>query len=1079
MDTLQAHPEGISIQEVAEMMGIHRNTAAKYLEVLQSQGEVDVRKVGVSKLFIPGRKAPYSCVRRLFETPVIGVDRDLGIVDLNDRAISLLGKSEKELIGSPVWREVSALGTDLTPHIRETINGRWHSWESGQGPSSRLIRGIPVKYSDGRTGAAIVLIDQNQVEGLTAERDRMRELFTLITAHQTEYVIRLNSELNYVWVNPAYAALFDLTPTSMEATRFSLRIPEEERESLRKAIYLSTPEGTPVDYRVLLPSGDIRYHHGIFRPITSELQGYDGYLGVCQDITEIRLKEEQFQRFFSGTEALLAERTQELRDLNRQMYREIAEREQVETTLRSIEFAVQHVTDMILWFDPCGIITYMNHSAREILFSGSSAENTSIERVIQNPPLKDWDSFWKVISDKKTLFHELSLTLADNRTIPAEIIFNHMHYGNQEYCCCVGRDIHERKLAMAELIESENRFRQLAGIIPEIFYLYDLKASTLLYINPAYEQIFGVSIKRIYLDPSSWRLQLHEEDRERVLEILSDFERSPREIEGRIIRPDGEVRWIEARIFTIPDENDEPYREVGVISDITMRKKTEEELRLANDRFTTTMQAAPVSIYNQDTDLRYTWIGQFSPGFTSADLLGKTDHDIFPPDVAKSLSSVKQKAIQSGRGVHADLDLKSGDQDRSVRIFIEPFRDLQNVVVGITGAEIDLTDLFRVREALRMSEEKFRRFFDETEDICLVFRIITDEQGTPVDYAFDDLNRQALTLMGKTKKELIGEMLSRYRNYIDPRWFSSLYEVSSTGDYQCFEEYSSVLCRHFSVHLYPVGDGRIGVISRDISALIRSYEQVQHQRDLALSLSSTTDIHDALHLILRAGTHVPGIDSGGIYFVDDDMVLHLEAHLGISPEYVDKVSCVRVARAVEEIFCAGSPFYYTEGLTSPTQLSEEALKEEGLTTYVSLPILNNDKLFAILNFASHTLKEIPFIERPYLEALPAHLGETLARVRHEPDLISSPFMVGSEPVIQIIDSDYQILEGPDLFENGGTIPPIVQELISGGKEMLLTGQEICGEISLPQGSGKTCHIRVRFIPWGREVAYLLIWRCSP
>ena len=77
--TLQTHPEGISIQEVAEMMGIHRNTAAKYLEVLQSRGEVDVRRVGVSKLFIPGKRIPFTCVSRLYLEPVIGIDRDLQI----------------------------------------------------------------------------------------------------------------------------------------------------------------------------------------------------------------------------------------------------------------------------------------------------------------------------------------------------------------------------------------------------------------------------------------------------------------------------------------------------------------------------------------------------------------------------------------------------------------------------------------------------------------------------------------------------------------------------------------------------------------------------------------------------------------------------------------------------------------------------------------------------------------------------------------------------------------------------------------------------------------------------------------
>lgn len=1076
--TLHAHPEGISIQEVAGLMGIHRNTAAKYLEILQSRGEVDVRRVGVSKLFIPGKRVPYSCVRRLFDEPVIGVDRDLVIVDLNDRAASLLGKSKKDLIGSPIWNGESSLGAGLSEHIREVLKGQWLTWENGRKPPVFLIRGIPVKYSDNRTGAAVVIVDQNQFEGLKAEFNHVSGLLSLITTYQSEYVIRLNLDLTYAWVNTAYAELFGLTPDAMAGTRFSLRVSEEEMALLLHTIQQSTIQGDEIVYRVLLPSGDIRYHQAVFRPIAGDDGNHGGYIGISKDITDIRLREEQFKRLYTGTEELLAERTQELRELNRQMYREIAEREQVETTLRSIEFAVQHVTDMIIWFDPVGIITYANHSAREILLGGSSAKDIPISGIIRRSPSGDWESFWNVLREYKTIFHESVLLLPDNRTIPAEIVFNFMDYGNKEYCCCVARDIHERKLAMAELIESENRFRQLAGIIPEIFYLFDIRADALLYINPAFELIFGISLNQIYRDPYSWREQIYPEDRDRMLSMLSDSTKKTREIEGRIIRPDGEIRWIEARVFSITDDEGQPYREVGVIADITNRKKIEEELRLTSDRFMTTIKAAPVSIFNQDASLRYTWIGQSSPGFTSADLLGKTDYEIYPPEVAERLGTVKRTALQSGKSVRADLNIGDGDRERSVRIFVEPFHDLNGTIAGITVAAIDLTDIFRTREALRISEDKFRRFFDETNDVCLVFRIIFDDMGEPVDYVFDDLNRQTLALIGKTKPEIIGRPLSAFPSYFDSRWLPSLHNVATNGVPVVLEGFSEHYLRHFSVHVYPVGGEQIGVIARDISHLVRSYEQVEHQRDLALILGSTVNLQEALHQILEAGIRVPGIDSGGIYFTDDNTVLHLQAHIGLQPEFINKVSTIEITPAVEEAYRAGTPIYYSPGLPSPTRTPESTLNLEELTTYVSLPILNNGKLFAILNLGSHTLDEIPAIERPYLEALPAHLGETLARVRYGTGFSGIADRSENDTQIQILDSDCRILEGSALFDEAGYAPESVRSMISGGKELLFTGQEVTGEVSLTAGHGHTYRIRVRFIPWGREVAYLVIWKRS-
>ena len=248
---------------------------------------------------------------------------------------------------------------------------------------------------------------------------------------------------------------------------------------------------------------------------------------------------------------------------------------------------------MIIWFDPSGKITYTNHAARELLIAGNRDQVVSISSVLQESPSGTWESLWDQLREKKRLFHESLLVLPDKTTTPAEILYNHIRYGNDEYCCCIARDIHERKLALAELIESENRFRQLAGIIPEVFYLYDLKTGSLLYVNPAFEQIFGRPLDDIYLNPGSWKEQIHPDDQDLMVSVLSDQSGSVREGEGRIIRPDGSIRWIFARIFSIFDSDNHPYREVGVISDITDHKKTEEELTHTNERFFNHSQGCP------------------------------------------------------------------------------------------------------------------------------------------------------------------------------------------------------------------------------------------------------------------------------------------------------------------------------------------------------------------------------------------------------------------------------------------------------------------------------------------------------
>lgn len=1071
---LQTHPEGISIQEVAGLMGIHRNTAAKYLEVLQSQGEVDVRRVGVSKLFIPGKRIPFTCVARLCQEPVIGVDRDLNIAGMNNQAAILLGKSEQQLIGVPIWMLEGALGGNIIDQIREVLKGRWYTWEQWDRSPVQLIRGIPVKYCDNRTGAAIVLLDPGTTEGIRSELNRYAELVRLLTQYQTEYIIRLNPDLTYAWVNPAYAHLFNLAPENLVGNRLSMRVLDDEMDLIFHTIRNAVPEGSLVEYRLLLPSGDIRHHQALFKPLP-EGEKVSGYIGVIQDVTDFKLKEEQFLRFYNGTEELLEERTRELRELNSQMYREIAEREQIEETLRSVEFAVQHVTDMIIWFDPSGRITYTNHSAREKFIPVNPEPVVKISSILHESPSGDWDSLWDLLREKKTFFLESLLTLPDNSAIPAEILFNYLHYGNHEYCCCVARDIHERKQAMAELIESENRFRQLASIIPEVFYLSDLKKGALLYINPAFEKMYGRSVNEIYQNPNLWKELIHPEDRDRVLDALSDSSQPVREVEGRMIHSDGSIRWAYARIFSVTDANNRLYREVGVISDITEQKKIGEELKLISDRFLTTLKATPVSIFNQDSELRYIWIGQSSLGFSPTDLLGKTDHDIFPPDVAERLTKVKRKFLHTGEGGHSDVVIDYGGRSWTIRMFIEPFRDLNGIVAGITVASIDLTDLIKVKEALHISEKKYRCLFNETNDISIVFTVIPDRQGLPAEFVFEDLNRRALTLIGRKKPELIGRHLSTFRPDIDPQWFTSLRQVAATGEQVCFEGYSELFSRHISVNAYSIGDGRIGVLARDISDLVRAYQQVEFQRDLALSLSATTDLDEVLHLILQTGMQVPGIDSGGIYFFDDnDYSLHLQAHSGMKPEFIGAVSIVPITPAIEDAYNSGMPIYYSTGAPSPARTPIDVLMREGLNAYVALPILNNGRFYAVLNLGSHTLNNIPILERPYLESLAAHLGETLARVRHESELSRGTCQTEITTFLEILDVDGKILEGSAPYDTHGYAPVTIRNLIQGEKELLYTGQEVSGMIQSCACSHEKFQVRVRFIPWGREVAYLAI-----
>jgi len=140
-------------------------------------------------------------------------------------------------------------------------------------------------------------------------------------------------------------------------------------------------------------------------------------------------------------------------------------------------------------------------------------------------------------------------------------------------------DIEDRKQAENALRESEEKFRQLAENIREVFWMTTLHLDEVLYVSPAYESVWGRSLESLRQRPQSFIDAIHAEDRERVVGILEGQRHKGFEVEYRIVRPDGSVRWIRDRGFPVKDASGKVYRIAGVAEDITERKRVEMALQ--------------------------------------------------------------------------------------------------------------------------------------------------------------------------------------------------------------------------------------------------------------------------------------------------------------------------------------------------------------------------------------------------------------------------------------------------------------------------------------------------------------------
>jgi two-component system, cell cycle sensor histidine kinase and response regulator CckA len=130
-------------------------------------------------------------------------------------------------------------------------------------------------------------------------------------------------------------------------------------------------------------------------------------------------------------------------------------------------------------------------------------------------------------------------------------------------------------------LQSEERFRQLAENIDQVFWMLDIDTLRVLYVSPAFEKVWGVSSAALYHD-RGWLIDtVHPEDRDRCMAFFSKLRSEPAEETYRIVRPDGATRWIHDRAFLVYDAEDKPYRVAGIAEDVTAHRELEEELRQA------------------------------------------------------------------------------------------------------------------------------------------------------------------------------------------------------------------------------------------------------------------------------------------------------------------------------------------------------------------------------------------------------------------------------------------------------------------------------------------------------------------
>jgi PAS domain S-box-containing protein len=261
--------------------------------------------------------------------------------------------------------------------------------------------------------------------------------------------------------------------------------------------------------------------------------------------------------------------------------------------------------------------------------------------------------------------------------------------------------------AAADLRASEERFRQLAESIDEVFWITNPEKPGMAYISPGYETVWGRTCASLYASPGAWIEAIHPNDRALVRDAIANQTSGGYDIQYRIARPDGEIRFIHDRAFPVRNSAGVVFRIVGVASDITARHEAEDLRRASEGRFKAIFEAEPecVKVIGKDGTLL-----QMNPAglaMLEADSLPRViEHSLIrflDPAYREGFESMVERALGGEAGkLEFEITGLNGTR-RWLESHAAPLPDGDGHSTRMLAVTRDVTEAKRAQEALRVS----------------------------------------------------------------------------------------------------------------------------------------------------------------------------------------------------------------------------------------------------------------------------------------------------------------------------------------------------------------------------------------
>jgi PAS domain S-box-containing protein len=513
-DLLSENPEGLTIKNISEMLGMNRNSAAKSLQLLQMQGRATLKSIGAAKLYCPASKLPADAVLKLSNNGVIVLSKGETIVEANEHILELLQVNKTDLLGKTVDKLPFFVEShpELPRLIREGMKGKENRISTVLLLKDRsnlcMLTSCPVFFESGDPGVALIVEIPASTSPILSDHDTSIPLNEI---DEIEYICRFSPDGTLTHVNKAYCDHLQKGKPDIIGQKWRPAVPEREYEEIKKCL-LSLDPNHPValqEFKVITPQGDFRWQRWIYRNLFDQDGQSTGYMGTGIDITEIKNLEDLVRKGAEERENLVREQEAVIQDLNRQIYHEISHHEKTNFQLQFTQFVVDNASHLVTWVNNDGKLVYLNKEARHVLgYPDHEWQGRKFLDIIAGGSAFPWDDIWMSVRHHQRYTLETTLMTRKGGEIPVEMVLNYLEFKGKQYCCCFAKEITERKQVEEAMrrISAYNRILIEASLDPLVtidFWgkISDVNTSTEKVTGYTRAELIGTSFSDYFTEP--------------------------------------------------------------------------------------------------------------------------------------------------------------------------------------------------------------------------------------------------------------------------------------------------------------------------------------------------------------------------------------------------------------------------------------------------------------------------------------------------------------------------------------------------------------------------------------------------